>query len=157
MAFPLEFAAHSAPSDTHPFWASFRNPKDQDTLKKPEASRDSTSSTSKHRKFAKKAKSFSIKSRTRESSPTKNPCPNDDANRQDSLTPTPCSTPPLDVFELPATSPRGQSTTRPKHIPIVIPNYNSFGRQSPVNETSNGSFSTTASTSAPGSPRPAPS
>jgi hypothetical protein len=158
MAFPLEFAAHSAPSDTHPFWASFRNPKDQDTLKKPEASRDSTSSTSKHRKFAKKAKSFSIKSRTRESSPTKNPSPEEDANRQNSLTPTPCSTAPLEVFELPATSPRGQSTTRPKHIPIVIPNYNSFGRTSPVNETSNGSFSTfTASTSASGSPRPTPS
>lgn len=156
MAFPPESAAHSAPSDTHPFWASFRTPKEQDALKKPEASRNSSSS--RHRKFAKKAKSFSIKSRTRESSPTKNSPPEDDANRQASSTPTPCSTPPLDVFELPATSPRGQSTTRPKHIPIVIPDYNSFGRRSPVNETSNGSFSSsTASTSASGSPKPAPS
>lgn len=28
-----------------------------------------------------------------------------------------------EAFELPETSPRGLSTTRPKHIPIVIPNY----------------------------------
>ena len=30
-----------------------------------------------------------------------------------------------DVFELPSTSPRGQSTTRPRHVPIVVPVYGS--------------------------------
>lgn len=32
------------------------------------------------------------------------------------------------AFELPETSPRGQSTTRPRHIPIVIPDYESVDR-----------------------------
>ncbi|OQO12660.1 hypothetical protein B0A48_02123 [Cryoendolithus antarcticus] len=51
-------------------------------------------------------------------------------------------TPSIEAFELSETSPRGKSTTRPKHIPIVIPDYESFGRQSPVNDSRNGSFST---------------
>ncbi|KAK5748489.1 hypothetical protein LTS12_021448 [Elasticomyces elasticus] len=33
------------------------------------------------------------------------------------------NSPPAGFFELSETSPRGQSTTRPKHIPIVIPTY----------------------------------
>ncbi|KAK5132985.1 hypothetical protein LTR08_008272 [Meristemomyces frigidus] len=37
--------------------------------------------------------------------------------------PRPLSTAKAEVFELADTSPRGASTTRPKHIPIVIPNY----------------------------------
>lgn len=44
------------------------------------------------------------------------------------------------AFELAETSPRGQSTTRPKHIPIVIPNYDG------VVLSRNGSFSTWIST-----------
>jgi hypothetical protein len=151
MASPLGVPAHSPPTDTQPFWSNFRNPKEQITLKKAEAAAESISP--KKPKLAKKVKPFSAKSRTREPSPTKNSPREADADRRPSFTPTPCSTPPLEIYELPPTSPRGQSTTRPKHIPIVIPNYHSFGRQSPVNETRNGSFSTFAS-SASGSPRP---
>ncbi|KAI7512522.1 hypothetical protein KC347_g2405 [Hortaea werneckii] len=36
--------------------------------------------------------------------------------------------PAVQVFELPETSPRGSSTTRPKHIPIVIPKYDHLAR-----------------------------
>jgi hypothetical protein len=153
MASPLGFSAHSPPPDTQPFWSNFRNPKEHTALKKPEAAAVAESISPKRPKLAKKVKPFSAKSRTREPSPTKNSPPEEDAERRPSFTPTPCSTPPLDVFELPPTSPRGQSTTRPKHIPIVIPDYQSFGRQSPVNETRSGSFSTFVS-SASGSPQP---
>ena len=154
MASPLGSLAHSPPSHTQPFWSNFRNPKEQHTaLKKPEATAAAESISPKRPKIAKKVKPFSAKSRTREPSPTKNSPQEADAERRPSFTPTPCSTPPLDVFELPPTSPRGQSTTRPKHIPIVIPDYQSFGRQSPVNETRSGSFSTFIS-SASGSPQP---
>lgn len=153
MASPPGSLAHSPPSDTQPFWSNFRNPKEHTALKKPEATAAAESISPKRPKIAKKVKPFSAKSRTRELSPTKNSTQEADAERRPSFTPTPCSTPPLDVFELPPTSPRGQSTTRPKHIPIVIPDYQSFGRQSPVNESRSGSFSTFVS-SASGSPQP---
>ncbi|KAK5126646.1 hypothetical protein LTR85_009580 [Meristemomyces frigidus] len=51
--------------------------------------------------------------------------------------------PAAEVFELPETSPRGASTTRPKHIPIVIPKYASIGREQ--TESHFGSFSTFSS------------
>lgn len=153
MALHLGVPAHSPPSDPQPFWSSLRNSKElSNALKKPEAA--SRSASPKKPKLAKKVKPFASRSQTRESSPTKNPLSESDADlRRPSLTPTPCSTPPLEVFELPPTSPRGQSITRPKHIPIVIPDYQSFGRQSPVNETRNGSFSTFNSSSS-SSPQP---
>ncbi|GAB7326119.1 hypothetical protein MBLNU13_g10134t1 [Cladosporium sp. NU13] len=153
MASPLGSLAHSPPSDTQPFWSNFRNPKEHSALKKPEATAAAESISPNRPKIAKKVKPFSAKSRTREPSPTKNSPHEADVERRPSFTPTSCSTPPLDVFELPPTSPRGQSTTRPKHIPIVIPDYQSFGRQSPVNEVRSGSFSTFVS-SASGSPQP---
>lgn len=155
MALPLGVAAHSPQTDSsQPFWSSFRNSKDHGSTKKPEAA-DERKSPKKQR-LARKAKSFSNRKRAQDgASPatTKHLPLEADSDHQFSLTPTPSSTPPLDVFELPPTSPRGQSTTRPKHIPIVIPDYQLFDRTSPVNETRNGSISTFA-TSASGSPQP---
>lgn len=150
MASPLGLSAHSPPSDTQPFWSNFRNPKDHVALKNPEAA---GSTSPKKPKLAKKVKPFSARTRTREPSPTKKSPHEADADLQPSFTSTHHSTLPLEVYELPPTSPRGQSTNRPKHIPIVIPDYHSFGRQSPVNETRSGSFSTFTS-SASSSPQP---
>ncbi|TKA32374.1 hypothetical protein B0A50_01480 [Salinomyces thailandicus] len=48
-----------------------------------------------------------------------------------------------DIFELAETSPRGGSTTRPKHIPIVIPDYDPLARDH--TEVRSGSLSTTLS------------
>jgi len=47
---------------------------------------------------------------------------------------------PSDVFELPESSPRGRSATRPKHIPILIPDYAPLASQH--TEARSGSFST---------------
>ncbi|KAM0717657.1 hypothetical protein Q7P37_007509 [Cladosporium fusiforme] len=153
MALPLGVPAHSQQTDSQPFWSSFRNSKDHLSPKKPEAADEGKSL--KKQRLAKRSKPFATRKRNQDvaSSPTAENAPPEASflDRQSLATPTPCPTPPLEVYELPPTSPRGQSTTRPKHIPIVIPDYQSF-RQSPVNETRNGSFSTFAS-SAPGSPK----
>ena len=48
----------------------------------------------------------------------------------------------LHVYELPETSPRGNSTTRPKHIPIIVPNYVPIARED--SEVRSGSISTSS-------------
>ncbi|TKA72230.1 hypothetical protein B0A55_07302 [Friedmanniomyces simplex] len=48
--------------------------------------------------------------------------------------------PPAEIFELSETSPRGSSTTRPKHIPILIPQYAPIEREQP--EARSGSLCT---------------
>ncbi|KAK0930929.1 hypothetical protein LTR29_016586 [Friedmanniomyces endolithicus] len=50
-----------------------------------------------------------------------------------------CPTPPAEIFELSETSPRGSSTTRPKHIPILIPQYAPVVHEQ--SEARSGSFS----------------
>ncbi|KAK5111105.1 hypothetical protein LTR62_005304 [Meristemomyces frigidus] len=60
------------------------------------------------------------------------------------------TTPPAEIFELADTSPRGQSNTRPKHIPIVIPQY--AGVEIEALENRSGSLSTFLSTSSSDSP-----
>lgn len=51
------------------------------------------------------------------------------------------------VFELAETSPRGNSTSRPKHVPILVPSYASIAPDRPENISKSGSFSTVARTS----------
>ena len=53
---------------------------------------------------------------------------------------TPVHSPSDSAYELSETSPRGLSTTRPKHIPIVIPDYAILG--SDTSDSRKGSFST---------------
>ncbi|KAK4574401.1 hypothetical protein LTR86_002163 [Recurvomyces mirabilis] len=60
------------------------------------------------------------------------------------------TSPPPGVFELAETSPRGKSATRPKHIPIVIPQYASVNPE--LFEARSGSTSTFLSSASSDSP-----
>lgn len=156
MAFPPGLPAHSplGPQvDAQLFWPAPQTLKEDHSPEKPTATGDRKAP--KKQRLAKAVRPFSAKKHsTDESSRSKQHSPSEAIlDRRPSLTPTPYSPPPLDAFELPPTSPRGLSTTRPKHIPIVIPDYQSFDRHSPVTETRHGSISTFAS-SASASPQP---
>ncbi|KAL1587592.1 hypothetical protein WHR41_03859 [Cladosporium halotolerans] len=152
MAFPLGVPAHSPRLNTQFSRLSFRSSGETQNPKKPEAAADRKSP--KKPRLTKKVKPFAARKRANDEPllTTQTPPHEADEAVSPSAVPSPCS--PSEIFELPPTSPRGKSTSRPKHIPIVIPDYRSFGRQSPGNETQNGPFSTFAS-SYPGSPQAA--
>ncbi|KAI6793590.1 hypothetical protein KC332_g16796, partial [Hortaea werneckii] len=152
MAFPLGVLASTAASNTddHTGSGSFRRNKAPRDTKSGESSRqgppfDSTSFRStksprkpvwrpakKHQKSL-SAKALASNKRARsapDEDPTTPPPGCLEGNQQLSFTSEAKAEqqPAVQVFELPETSPRGSSTTRPKHIPIVIPKYDHLAR-----------------------------
>ena len=147
MAFQLGVPTYTLSRD-QPFWSSFKSTEEPHSPKKQDEA-PAIGKSPKKQKSAKKSKSSLTKKRARGgSTPTKGSSVTTDQVDRPSSTPAPTT----EAFELSETSPRGQSTTRPKHIPIVIPDYESFDRHSPVQERPSGSFSTsyTATSGAPG-------
>lgn len=104
--------------------------------------------TKKHQK-SHSAKAPAADKRVRaESTPVSSSLPVDVAGRP--ATGPEARSPPFQAFELAETSPRGQSVTRPKHIPIVIPKYEPIVREDI--EARSGSFSTFLSSNSSDSP-----
>ncbi|GAB1728529.1 hypothetical protein NU195Hw_g7079t1 [Hortaea werneckii] len=152
MAFPLGVLASTAASNTddNTGSGSFRRNKAPRDTGSGESSRqgpplDSTSFRStksprkpvwkpakKHQKsLSAKALAFNKRARSApDEDPTTPPPGCSEGNQQLSFTSEAKAEqqPAVQVFELPETSPRGSSTTRPKHIPIVIPKYDHLAR-----------------------------
>lgn len=141
MALPLGVSlSYTAPHSTEsqPFWSSFKSAKE---TRSPEKSKPAAAPRSpKKLKAVRKIKSTSFRKRVRRPySPERDlPCEARSTNRRPSSILTSGS---LEVAELPGSSRSESSISRPKHIPIVIPDYESFGRQEHTAIRRNDSFS----------------
>ncbi|KAK4547056.1 hypothetical protein LTR36_001277 [Oleoguttula mirabilis] len=164
MAFPLGVFTLADTTDDSPSFSSFRSRKSQKERKSEDSSGKSSpkksAATPKKPQQQSPKRSWKPAKKHQKSLSAKTLAPNKRARADtNKLSPSASRTAPLDddrpstgpearsnpppaveVFELPETSPRGASTTRPKHIPIVIPKYAPITREQ--SESRFGSFST---------------